>query len=142
MADKTKVSYDSHIRDTDANLVSLSVHSRVELPWRGIDLTRSYSFPPVGRSELGGSVQGWMSDLSSVTEVILFACIVRTSPHFGHDAICIAGNGSEFTLATTFTRVPHLQRHIDTFATIRASRCFVHLRRRILRKTLMEPKEN
>jgi hypothetical protein len=62
-----------------------------------------------------------MSELSSVTEVILVACIVRTSPHFGHDAICIAGNGSEFTLATTFTRVPHLQRHIDTFATIRAS---------------------
>src|SRR5215813_5468968 len=67
--------------------------------------TKSRSFSWQGETSLGLA-----SKVSSVTEMILSAPILRSWWHLGQAAICVAG---ELILAsaTTFTGVPHLQRH-------------------------------
>jgi hypothetical protein len=59
------------------------------------------------------------SNVSSVTEMILLACIACGARHFGHEAICSA-DGMKPS-ATTFTKVPHLQRHNATVLAMTAS---------------------
>ena len=56
---------------------------------------------------------GLKSDVSTVIEMILSAYIWHGSRHVGHDAACVADE-AESASATTFTRVPHLQRHNAT----------------------------
>ena len=56
---------------------------------------------------------GLKSDVSTVIEMILSAYIGHGSRHVGHDAACVADE-AESASATTFTRVPHVQRHNAT----------------------------
>ena len=51
------------------------------------------------------------SQLSSVTEMIVSACISRPAPQWGHNATWVEGGRSGFVSATTFTRVPQLHTH-------------------------------
>src|SRR5262249_13000157 len=64
------------------------------------------------------SKAGLASEISSVTETILSPWTVCESPHFGQDAICVAGGSLGSASARTFTRVPHLQRHATIIPTI------------------------
>ena len=58
----------------------------------------------------GRTLAGLAAEVSSVTEMILSAPILRAWWHLGQAAICVAGK-LESASATTFTGVPHLQRH-------------------------------
>jgi hypothetical protein len=58
---------------------------------------------------LHGTAAELPSDASSITEMILLASMSCGSQHFGHNATCLLGE-LESSSATTFTRVPHLQR--------------------------------
>src|SRR5262252_6863965 len=70
--------------------------------------TKSRSF-----SWQGGTSLGLVTKVSSVTEMILCAPILRAWWHLGQAAICVAGE-LKLASATTFTGVPHLQRHNAT----------------------------
>ena len=56
---------------------------------------------------------GLKSEASTVIEMILSAYIAHGSQQVGHDAACVADE-AESASATTFTRVPHSQRHNAT----------------------------
>src|SRR4030095_6149432 len=77
---------------------------------------------------LQGTAYGLRSNVSSITEMILSACTACGARHFGHDAICSA-DGLEPASATTFARVPHLQRHNATILVMTASSASGRLRR-------------
>src|SRR5262249_16067449 len=70
--------------------------------------TKSRSF-----SWQGGTSLGLASKVSSVTEMILSAPILRSWWHLGQAAICVAGE-LKLASATTFTGVPHLRPHNAT----------------------------
>ena len=60
-----------------------------------------------GAKRHSGLMAGLITDVSSLTEMMLSACTTCVSPHFGH-AICIEGGCSDSASARTFMCMPHL----------------------------------